>query len=107
MSEIAVSRSDLGRTLDARPGDLVVIRIEENLTTGYGWEVEPFADTVLALAESSYVEATDRAMGRGGMRSVRFVARAPGSQQVRLQLRRPWDPPEKAIEQFSVTIRVR
>lgn len=106
MSEIVVAESDRGRTVDVRPGDVIAIRIEENLTTGYGWEIEPGEDTVLALKESSYVEAAGMAMGRHGTRLLRFVALAQGSQEVRLQLRRPWDPPGKAIEQFGITIRV-
>lgn len=107
MSETVITRIDRGRTIDARPGDVIVIRIEENLTTGYGWEIESREGGVLALKESSYVESTDVVMGRGGMRLLRFVALAQGSQEIRLQLRRPWEPPDKAIEQFSVTIRVR
>jgi len=106
MSEIIVTQSDRGRTVDVRPGDVIVIRLEENLTTGYGWEIESGKGTVVALEESNYVEAPGRAMGRGGMRLLRFVALAQGSQEVRLQLRRPWDPPGKAVEQFSITIRV-
>jgi len=106
MSEIVVTRSDRGRTIDVRPGDVIVIRIEENLTTGYGWEIESGEGTVVALEESNYVEAAGMATGRSGMRLLRFIARAPGSQEVRLQLRRPWDPPDKTIEQFSITIRV-
>lgn len=106
MSEIVVTRSDRGRTIDARPGDVIVFRIEENLTTGYSWQIESGEGTVAALEESKYVEAAGMKMGCSGMRLLRFVALAPGSQEVRLQLRRPWDPPDKAIEQFAITIRV-
>ena len=106
MSEIVVSRSGQGGIIDARPGDVIVLRLEENLTTGYGWEIASGEGTVVALKDSTYSEAAGMAMGRGGMRLVRFVALAQGSQEVRLQLRRPWDPPDKAIEQFSITIRV-
>ncbi len=83
---------------------MIVLRLEENLTTGYGWEIVSGEGTILALKGSTYSEAAGIAMGRGGIRLVRFVALAQGSQEVRLQLRRPWDPPGKAIEQFSITI---
>lgn len=106
MSEVVVTQNDRGRTVDVRPGDVIVIRLEENLTTGYGWEIESGEGTVVALEESNHVETAGMAMGRGGMRVLRFVALAQGSQEVRLQLRRPWEPPDKAIEQFSITIRV-
>lgn len=107
MAEIIVTQSDRGGTVDVRPGDVIVIRMTENLTTGYGWEIESGEGVVVALMESNYVEAAGAVMmGRSGMRLLRFVALAQGSQEVRLQLRRPWDPPDKAIEQFGITIRV-
>jgi predicted secreted protein len=77
------------------------------LTTGYGWEVETVEGTVIKFIESTYVEAKGMAIGRGGTRVLRFVARSPGSQEIRLQLRRPWDPPDKSLEHLKVTIRVR
>lgn len=106
MSEIVVTQSDQGRTVDVRSGDVIVIRMTENLTTGYGWEIESGEGTVVTLAESNYVEVAGKDMGCGGMRVLRFVALAQGNQEVRLQLRRPWDPPNKSIEQFGITIRV-
>jgi inhibitor of cysteine peptidase len=107
MSEIVVTRDDRGRIIEARQGDVIVFRLEENLTTGYGWEIEPGEGAVAALKESSYVEAAGTAMGRSGMRVLRFVALAQGNQEIRLQLRRPWDPLDKAIEHLDMTIRVR
>ena len=107
MSEIVVTRHDQGRIFEAHRGDVIVFRLEENLTTGYGWEVKTVEGSVVEFIESTYVEATGMAIGRGGMRVMRFVARSPGSQEIRLQLRRPWDPPDKALEHLEVTIRVR
>lgn len=106
MAEFVVTQSDRGRTVDIRLGDVIVIRMAENLTTGYGWEIESGEGTVLALKGANYVEAAGTSMGRGGMCVLRFVALTQGSQEVRLQLRRPWDPPDKAIEQFCITVRV-
>jgi predicted secreted protein len=107
MSEIVVTRHDNGRIIEAHPGDVIVFRFEENLTTGYGWEVETVEGSVFELIESTYVETPGMAMGSGGMRVLRFVARSPGSQEIRLRLRRPWDSPDRALEHLEVTIRVR
>lgn len=107
MSEIVVTRQDQGRIFEANQNDVIVFRLEENLTTGFGWEVEAAEGSVVDLIESTYVESTGTAIGRGGTRVLRFAARSPGIQKIRLQLRRPWDMPEKALEHLEVTIRVR
>lgn len=107
MSEIAVTRHDQGRIIEAQPGDLIVFRLEENLTTGYGWEAEPVEGSAVELIESTYVEATGKTIGRGGTRVLRFLAKSPGSQEVHLQLRRPWEPPDKALNHMTFAIQVR
>ncbi len=106
MSEIFVTRHDNGRIIEAHPGDVIMFRLEENLTTGYGWEVETVEGSMVELIESTYVEAPGKALGRGGTRVLRFVAKSPGSQEVRLRLRRPWDPPDGALEHLDMKIRV-
>lgn len=107
MSEIVVTRHDQGSIFEAQQDDVIVFRLEENLATGYGWEVEPVEGSVIKLIESTYVEAPGMAMGRGGTRVLRFVAKSPGSQEIHLRLRRSWDPPDRALEHLEVTIRVR
>lgn len=107
MSEIVVTCQDQGHILEAHPSDMIVFRLEENLTTGYGWEVETVEGPVVEFIESTYVEATGMAMGRSGTRVIRLVAKSPGNQVVRLQLRRPWDPPDRALKHLEVTIQVR
>jgi len=106
MSEIAVTGHDQGRVIEAQTGDLIVFRLEENLTTGYGWEAKSVEGSAVELIESNYVEATGKTIGRGGTRVLRFLARSPGSQEIHLQLRRPWEPPDKALDHMTFTIRV-
>jgi predicted secreted protein len=107
MSEISVTRQDQGSVFEARQDDVIVFRLEENLTTGYGWEVETVEGSLVEFIDSTYLEAMGTAMGRGGTRVLRFVARSPGSQDIRLRLRRTWDPPDRDLEHLKVTILVR
>jgi len=107
MSEISVTRHDDGRAFEASRKDVIVLRLEENLTTGYGWEADAGDGSVVELIESEYIEASGKEIGRGGMRVLRFVAKSPGSQDIRLKLRRPWDSPDKALQQMVVKIQVR
>lgn len=106
MSEIAVTRHDWKSIFDANLEDTIVFHLEENPTTGYRWEVESLEGSVLEFIESIYVPAPGMAMGRGGMRIIRFAARLPGSQKIRLKLRRQWDPPDKILEHMEATVRV-
>ena len=107
MSEIVITQRDQGGLFDVHRGDVIVFRLEENLTTGYGWEMEAIDGSAVELLESAYDEAPGTALGRGGTRTVRLAARLPGNEEVRLKLRRPWEPPDRALARLGVTIRVR
>lgn len=106
MSEIEITQNNLGSIIEIHQNDVIVFRLDENLTTGYGWEVKT-EGSVVELIESTYVETPGKTMGRGGTRVLRLVAKSPGSQKIRLKLRRPWDPPDRVMQHLDVTIRVR
>ena len=107
MSEIVITRNDQGSIVETNRDDVIIFRLEENISTGYGWEPEAVDSSVLELIESTYTEAPGMAMGRSGTRILHFVARSPGSQDIHLRLRRPWDPPGRALDHLEVTIHVR
>ena len=107
MPDILITQDDQGLTFEADQGDLIVIRLGENLTTGYQWGLEESRSSVLELLDSDYSPEPGMLMGRGGMRTLRFRAKSSGSQQIQLRLRRPWDPETVAVEDFDVTIKVK
>jgi predicted secreted protein len=107
MSEIVVEQDDLESIIEADLGDVIVLHLEENLTTGYGWEVET-EGSVVELIESTHIDKTTKVlMGSGGMRVLRIATRSPGSQEIHMRLRRPWESPDKALKDLDVTILVR
>jgi len=106
MSEIVIVQSDRGKTFEVRQGDLILIRLAENPTTGYRWEVDAADDQVIALQDSDYSAAPGTGIGGGGTRTFVFEAQSPGTVQVRLKLMRKWKPEDPAIDRSEVTIRV-
>ncbi len=107
MSDIHIAQGDHGKTVKAHRGDVIEIRLDENLTTGYGWETAELDRSVLEPLDSGYEEKPGSLLGRGGVRTFRFKAGSPGSAPLRLRLRRPWEPADAAIEHFEVTVKVR
>jgi len=107
MSEIVIVQSDQGSEFQVHPGDLIVVRLPENPTTGYRWELDVADDRIIALQDSDYSTASSAGIGGGGMRTFSLEAHRPGTVRVRLRLRREWEPEEAAVDCFEVTIRVR
>lgn len=79
-------------------GDELSVRLAENPTTGYRWQVVQSGAGELALADEQFVPAAGATPGAGGERRLRFVARRAGDVRLEMVLGRPWDPPETRRE---------
>jgi inhibitor of cysteine peptidase len=106
MSEITVTQNDRGGSFEAAPGDVVLIRLEENPTTGYRWEIEEVDTSVLDPTDTDYSMSDEAGIGGGGVRTFAFTARSSGTTRVRLRLRQEWDP-ENPAEDFEAAVTVR
>jgi len=107
MSEILIEAADHGREIEVKEGDIVVIRLEETLSTGYSWEVGDIDESVLELIDSDYSEPDRKHfVGGGGARTFRFKAGSAGQDKIRLRLRRSWDPEDEASDRFEISVRV-
>jgi predicted secreted protein len=106
-SEILITPSDQGGTFEAHSGDGIVIRLQENITTGYQWEIAGIDPSVVELVDKDYLETPEPGLvGRGGTRKFRFRAGACGQTRIQLRLRRSWEAIDAAVERFEVTINV-
>jgi inhibitor of cysteine peptidase len=106
MSEIVILDSDQGKTFEVRAGDLIVIRLAENPTTGYRWEISGVDNQLVEVQGSDYLVAPGTGIGSGGTRTFHLRAKSTGRGQIQLKLRRSWEPEDKVVEQFTVNIRI-
>jgi len=107
MTEIVISQTDQGGVFECRLGDVILIRLEENPSTGYQWEVSGIDEQVLKPQDSEYSGAASTALGSGGARTFSFKPQSPGTAKVRMRLRKAWEPEDAAIDHFEVTVHVR
>ena len=90
----------------ARPGDRLVVALEENPTTGYGWELEPGRLGMLEEPDTTFEPHGTGAAGSGGRRTFTFRLTSAGSARPSLVLRRPWEPADAAIGTWHAVVDV-
>ncbi len=105
MSAIVILDNDRGKTFTTQVGDMITIRLAENPTTGYRWDIGA-VDKLIEFQGADYQTTPRPSIGSGGTRIFHFKAKAVGTAQIQLKLRRSWEPEDKAIEQFTVNIRI-
>lgn len=103
---ITVEQSDNGASVEVQQGDLLIVRLKENPTTGFRWAVNEINERVLQLQDSDYAQMPGGGIGAGGERALAFRAQGSGTSPLSLKLRREWEGDATASESFSVTVRV-
>jgi len=108
---INLKGTDSGKTVSAGVGDLVIIELEANPTTGYSWQVNPPAkDAPLVLKSKEFLTFSQLnpevqpAIGQGGITTVTYQVVKSGKASISLSYRRPWEKEAKPAKTFNVTI---
>jgi inhibitor of cysteine peptidase len=86
------TESDSGRTVNASLGDELNVRLAENPTTGYTWNLS--ASAGLNLVRDEYIPSipSGQIAGSGGIHSWYYSATETGEQTLHGEYRRPWVP---------------
>lgn len=103
MAEIGLDGDDTGRRIQAQPGDVLILRLDETPTSGYRWDLGDLDPAVLAHAGDEFSPASADTVGGGGTRVFRFTVIGPGTSPLKLVRRRPWAP-DSIVEAFEATI---
>jgi predicted secreted protein len=87
---VELTESDAGAERSVDVGQELVVRLPENRTTGYRWQLS-VPEGGLALDDDTYEPDASERPGSGGMRTFRLRAIQPGTHQLGAALRRSWE----------------
>ena len=88
--EIHVTERDNGKSIDLN-GEVLVVNLESNPSTGYGWQVQGLGAGVLRqLDEGEWLPASEGKLGAPGTQVLRFAAANKGVAILKLVYGRPW-----------------
>jgi inhibitor of cysteine peptidase len=109
VSVLKLTEAENGETIHVRSGDVIELRLPENATTGYRWEVTSEAglveEEVAALPSISDIPEPP-VVGGGGLRVFRFRPRPVGVGRLELKLWRPFEGEASVTNRFSVEITI-
>jgi predicted secreted protein len=110
-NEFVLGPADRGTVIEVRPGDTVRIRLPENPTTGYRWQVAADSGAALgaiaSLVHQSFADAATSAAGAAGERTLVFEAKTPGRASLRLVNKPSWRGDDAAAEDFALELVVK
>ena len=109
-ARLDVIEEENGKDLLLNRGDLLVVHLPANRTTGFGWQPSFSKGGVLKPEGEAFSlanKASTRLVGTGGMETWLFRAQKAGSTILNLRYVRPWEKgkaPEKSVA-WPVTVR--
>jgi inhibitor of cysteine peptidase len=99
-----LSDADVPGEHDLSVGEELVVRLQENPTTGFRWRLAELPDAVTVAEDGFEAQAPER-HGHGGVHTFRLRPTAPGEYRVAAALGRSWGSaaPERTVE-FTVRV---
>jgi inhibitor of cysteine peptidase len=99
-----------GHQVELQVGETLEISLSENASTGFRWMAPPAFQRGLGKilhAAEPVPEAASGPPGKPGVRRFSFEAVHPGTVELELYYRRPWETAQPPARKFQIRVRVR
>ena len=109
--EVNVNEEDDGRQVELEQGQILVVTLKSNPTTGYRWEQIETQESILEQMGEAEFKPSETAgpplVGAGGWEIFRFKAISVGEMTLQLVYHRPWEEGVEPLKTFSLQVVVR
>jgi predicted secreted protein len=97
-----LSDHDRGVQILGNPDDVLVLELEEHVTSGYAWDMQAVADAGLTVERDERQDVNNVAIG--GPVTRRLVVQGPAHGLLHLEEKRPWGAETNALSTFEVEL---
>jgi len=105
-AEYTFTDSDNGKTVEVTQGSTVYVKLSENPTTGYQWQMT--TTDGLTLINDGYQQdpGTEAMVGAGGIHTFEYKATGSGQQMINGIYKQSWEETTGSENTFSLTLDV-
>jgi len=108
--EMKLTATDNGSEIELNRGQILVITLEANPSTGYTWEIAELGEVVevdeqvLRQVGEIEFEPESELIGAGGVQIIRFETVNAGQATLKLVYHRPWETDVEPLRTFSIRV---
>lgn len=108
-SEITLTEQDASREVLLKKGELLVVRLPANPTTGYSWNLRISDKGILNQENADYHPSQNngKRVGAGGEQYWKFRARKSGTTKLLFSYARPWEKGVPPSSQYQWNVMVK
>ena len=108
--QTAITENDTGKTIYLKNGDIFYLRLKENPSTGYSWQLTLSRGLSLLMDKyysPDYFKKDGRfTVGAAGFHSWEIKTMARGNQQIRGIYKRSWDEDTGNEQTFKINVKI-
>ena len=98
---IKIDKSDNGKKIKAKKGDIIELHLDENPTTGYRWVIKSVDEKQLKVSEKEQ-KTENKGIGAGGVKIFQIEVIGEDSSKLNLSHENSWE--KDSTETFSITV---
>jgi len=103
--QVSLTTADQGGKVEVKVGGLIVIKLDDNPSTGFTWEAKDLDTTMFEqVGDSTFISSNPGLVGSGGTLTITFKALKAGTASLTLIYHRPWETGVDPIDTFAVTV---
>ena len=109
MSSITVTEKDNGGEFELNRGDVLMLKLESNPSTGFSWHIVRNDDRLMELMGKPAYEVPERKPLVGGIeyKIFRFKALTSGTNVLELHYKRIWEKGKEPVQTFMITVKIK
>jgi predicted secreted protein len=101
---VTVTASDSGTRVEIKSGDVLAVKLEAQLGTGFGWKVVSLNENLVQEGEAVQTPKGTGKPGGPEYQTFRFKAGKKGEAELRLQYAQGWHKGTKPLKEFAITV---
>jgi inhibitor of cysteine peptidase len=106
--EVNIDENDADSQVELEQGQILVVTLESNPSTGYSWEVVEIQESILEQMGEAEFKPSETGepplVGAGGWEIFRFKAISAGQTSLKLVYHRPWEEGVEPTKTFSIQV---
>ena len=107
MNNILEIHENEGNKFEIDLGDTIRVILKEIPGSGYRWQIVFIDNNILSALGSEYLPVSGNAIGGGGSKVFMFKAKSLGTTNIKLGLRREWEPDQFYKRSYDLQIIVK
>jgi inhibitor of cysteine peptidase len=106
VKEVHLTAKDDGSAIEIAVDTVLIILLEGNPSTGFGWGIDHIDQTILKNNQSKFDTTSGASIGSNGKFTFRFQSVKKGAGKISLKYWRHWEGDASVSKRFEVKVKV-